>query len=101
MRKTRFNRKPLYAALMGSAVAMAGVSTAASAAGFVNPPAEQNPLMLAGSCNPCAAKKACGACNPCAAKKASSACNPCAAKKGCGASNPCNPCAAKKKKTNG
>jgi len=32
-------------------------------------------------------------CNPCAAKKACNPCNPCAAKKAC---NPCNPCAAKK-----
>ena len=108
MKKTTFNRKPLYAALVGSAVVMAAAATPASA-GFVNPEAQKNPLILAAGCNPCAAKKACGACNPCAAKKACGACNPCAAKKACGACNPCaakkacnpcNPCAAKKNPCN-
>ncbi len=117
MKKTTFNRKPLYAALVGSAVAMATAATPASA-GFVNPEALKQPLMLAGKvnpCNPCAAKhmknpcnpcgpkihmkNPCNPCNPCAAKKnPCNPCNPCAAKR---MKNPCNPCAAKKKSTSG
>ena len=89
------NRKPLYAALIGGVVAMGGMSSPAVADGM-NPTAAQRPLLLAASCNPCAAKKkGCNPCNPCAAKKAAcNPCNPCAAKKA--ACNPCNPCAAKK-----
>ncbi|MFT5450182.1 MAG: hypothetical protein ACI9DC_005387 [Gammaproteobacteria bacterium] len=93
------NRKPLYAALIGGAVAMGAMSSAVMADGM-NPNAEKRPLLILASCsacNPCAAKKAkgygCNPCNPCAAKKGCNPCNPCAAKKGC---NPCNPCAAKK-----
>ena len=106
MKKTTFNRKPLYAALVGSAVAMAAATTPASA-GIVNPQAQPQPLMLASGCNPCnpcaAKKNPCNPCNPCAAKKACNPCNPCAAKKACNPCaakknpcNPCNPCAAKK-----
>ena len=94
MTPKNLNRKPLYAALLGSAVALGAVSSSAIADG-VNPTASKRPLMLAASCNPCAAKKkGCNPCNPCAAKKGCNPCNPCAAKKG--ACNPCNPCAAKK-----
>ncbi len=99
MSNKTFNRKPLYAALVGGAVAMAAATTPV-AADMVNPQAQTQPLMLAASCNPCnpcAAKKACNPCNPCAAKKACNPCNPCAAKKAC---NPCNPCAAKKNPCN-
>jgi hypothetical protein len=93
MSPKNMNRKPLYAALIGGAVAMGAMSTSAIADG-VNPAAAQRPLLLAAACNPCAAKKkGCNPCNPCAAKKGCNPCNPCAAKKGC---NPCNPCAAKK-----
>jgi len=115
MKKTTFNRKPLYAALVGSAVAMAAATTPATA-GLVNPEAQKRPLILAGKtnpCNPCAAKKhkknPCNPCNPCAAKKheemkkkhMNNPCNPCAAKKHeemkeKHMNNPCNPCAAKK-----
>ncbi len=109
MKFTPSNRKPLYAALVGGAVAMSAVSGPAFG-DTLNPPAAARALLLAASCNPCAVKKpACGACNPCAVKKVScGACNPCAVKKAtCGACNPCaakkapcgacNPCAVKKK----
>lgn len=99
MYENHFRRKPLYAALVGGAVALAAASGVAHA-GSENPAPAKRPLMLAAGCNPCAAKKACGACNPCAAKRACGACNPCAAKKPCGACNPCNPCAAKKNPCN-
>ena len=65
------NRKPLYAALIGGAVAMGAMSSVVMADGM-NPTAEQRPLLLAAGCNPC---------NPCAAKKACNPCNPFAAKK--------------------
>ena len=90
--------KPVYAALLGGAVAMSAAAGTVQADG-ANPTAAKNPLILAASCNPCAAKKTCGACNPCAAKKnACNPCNPCAAKKN--PCNPCNPCAAKKNPCN-
>ena len=94
---TQFNRKPLYAAVVGGVFAISA-STVVVAADAVNPAAQQNPLILAAGsacnpCNPCAAKKnPCNPCNPCAAKNACNPCNPCAAKNPC---NPCNPCAAK------
>ncbi len=90
---THINRKPLYAAVVGGVFAISA-STVVGAADFVNPAAQQNPLILAAGCNPCnpCAVKKCNPCNPCAAKNACNPCNPCAAKKAC---NPCNPCAAK------
>ncbi len=116
MKKPMFNRKPLYAALVGSAVAMAAATTPATA-GSVNPEAQKLPLMLAGKanpCNPCAAKHMKNPCNPCGPKvhMKKNPCNPCAAKMNpcnpcnpCAAKmnpcNPCNPCAAKKKSTSG
>ena len=86
------NRKPLYAAVVGGVFAISASNVVI--ADSVNPTAQQNPLILAGACNPCnpcAAKNPCNPCNPCAAK-ACNPCNPCAAKNPC---NPCNPCAAK------
>ncbi len=90
---THINRKPLYAAIAGGVFAISA-STVVVAADAVNPAAQQNPLILAASCNPCnpCAAKKCNPCNPCAAKNACNPCNPCAAKNPC---NPCNPCAAK------
>ncbi len=69
---THINRKPLYAAVVGGVFALSA-STVIVAADAVNPAAQQNPLILAASCNPC---------NPCAAKKCNP-CNPCAAKNPC------------------
>jgi len=91
---TQFNRKPLYAAVVGGVFAISA-STVVVAADAVNPATQHNPLILAAGsacnpCNPCAAKK--NPCNPCAAKNPCNPCNPCAAKNPC---NPCNPCAAK------
>ena len=89
---THINRKPLYAAVVGSVFAISA-STVVVAADAVNPAAQQNPLILAAGCNPCnpcAAKNPCNPCNPCAAKNPCNPCNPCAAKNPC---NPCNPCA--------
>ena len=87
----QFERKPLYAAVLGGIVAIAPILTgAATQSGATNAANTCNPravLRLAASCNPCARKK----CNPCAAK-----CNPCAAKcNPCAAKRACNPCAAK------
>jgi hypothetical protein len=93
------NRKPLYAAIIGSVFAVSTSSVVIADA--VNPAAVQNPLILAATtaCNPCAAKKnPCNPCNPCAVKKVSNPCNPCAAKKN--PCNPCNPCALKKNPCN-
>ena len=98
-RSRRLSRKALAIALFGGSVA-AGTSLSSLAAENPwqpNAEAQTRPLLLAGNCNPCAAKKACNPCNPCAAKKACNPCNPCAAKKAC---NPCNPCAAKKNPCN-
>lgn len=92
LQPNQFNRKPVYAAIIGGIVAVSSTHMLMAA---TNPPAAKNPtVMLAAACNPCnpcAAKKACNPCNPCAAKKACNPCNPCAAK----SCNPCNPCAAK------
>lgn len=95
----RFVRHPLARALFGgtAAIGLSVMLPAFATQGVLhaNPAAAKRPLVLAASCKPCAAKRACNPCaarNPCAAKKG---CNPCAAKKGC---NPCaarNPCAAK------
>ncbi|NIM28924.1 MAG: hypothetical protein GTO67_10690 [Gammaproteobacteria bacterium] len=97
---THINRKPLYAAVVGGVFAISASS--AVIADGINPAAQQNPLLLAATCNPCnpCAAKKCNPCNPCAAKAynpcnpcaAKNPCNPCAAKNPC---NPCNPCAAK------
>jgi hypothetical protein len=70
---TQFNRKPLYAAVVGGVFAISA-STVVIAADAVKTYEKHNPLILA-------AGSACNPCYPCAAKK-----NPC---------NPCNPCAAK------
>jgi hypothetical protein len=90
---SQFNRKPIVAAILAGIVAVSATQALMAGATAANPPAIKNPtLLLAATCNPCAAKKS-NPCNPCAVKKACNPCNPCAAKKAC---NPCNPCAAKK-----
>ena len=47
--------------------------------------ADDQPIVVADACNPCAACNPCEVCNPC------DPCNPCAA---CNPCDPCNPCAA-------
>jgi hypothetical protein len=88
------NRKPIYAAVIGGVFAVSASNVVIADA--VNPTAAKNPLVVAQTCSPCAAKKnPCNPCNPCAAKKnPCNPCNPCAAKKN--PCNPCNPCATKK-----
>ena len=95
----RFNRKPLYGAVISGLIAMGGGTAVHSASS--NPCAVRGGgtassfgelLLLAASCNPCNPCAACNPCNPCAG-----ACNPCATCNPCnpcaGACNPCNPCA--------